>query len=228
MAFYQDAGATRADATLVGSYLQVLTHAVVAAAFVFFYTRRAYYAGALALATLVNSGMYHICKAQWFCFGVEAVGAPGASILALSGLERLRLLDHINSLNTAAGGLLIVAFSDGGGGPHTLAYRALLPLVAAFAELAFPFQTKADVVVIIYVVLVVGLEYLWVRAGRLPLRDRFNLRFLIPGLVIGAAAFAFYAGVGLLHAEIEHSLWHIFIFVALWLIVLGVNQIERS
>jgi hypothetical protein len=220
MASFLAAGdATHADLTLEGSYLQVLTHVAVAVAFVFFVLWREWYAASISLSTFFISNMYHICKAGWYCFGMVAT-----SVLNVSALERLRLLDHANSNHTSAAVFLILAFSDTGGGTHAIAYRLLLPFVSMFAVFAFPYEAKSAVVVVAYVLLVIAFEYLWVRGGRLPSPARFKL--LYAGLAVPAAAvaFFFYFEPSFIPREISHALWHVFIFITLVLAVRAGNH----
>jgi hypothetical protein len=223
MSFYVDEDVTREDTTLWGSLGQVLTHVLIGVFAVLFYRRREYYAMGLSVSTFFLSSMYHICKASWYCFGMAASAA-----LILSGLERLRLIDHINSTHTAAAIFLVVAFSEGGGGAHVIAYRVLLFFVTVFAVFAFPYQAKSSVIVIAYVALVVALEYLLVRRGRLP-RNRFALGYAIALVPVGIIGFLFYFEVlTFIPRELSHSLWHVFIFTALYLAVRAVNHFEPN
>lgn len=208
--FFSDGSATKVDATLVGSCVQVFTHLVILLVTLDFFRRREYYAWFISMSVFINSNIYHICKAAWYCFGLL--------------LERTRLLDHINSTHAAIAVLLIIAIGEAGGGDHAIAYRLLLYMITQFAVVAFPYQLKSVIVTVTYVLLVVVFEYTWVRANRLPLRQRFALRYAIPAVPSGLLAVVFYMEPPFLPGEISHGLWHTFIFLTLWLTVRAVND----
>jgi len=214
MSFYADGSATRVDTTLEGKYFQVLTHLVALVATIDFLRRREYYAASISSPSLIASTMYHICKAAWFCFGLA--------------LETLRLFDHINSTHAAAAVPLIVAFGESGGGLHAILYRLPLLVMTTFAVLAFPYQTKAAVIVVTFDLLVVAAEYMWVRRARIPLRNRFALRYLIPLVPCAVLALVCYAEPAFLPREISHGIWHILVYSSLWLSVRAVNNQESG
>jgi len=202
MSFYADGSATRVDTTLEGKYFQVLTHLVALVVTIDFLRRREYYAASISSPSLIASTMYHICKAAWFCFGLA--------------LEQLRLFDHINSTHAAVAVPLIVAFGESGGGPHVILYRLLLLVMTTFATLAFPYQTKAAVIVVTFDLLIVAVEYGWVRRGRIPLHKRFALRYLIPLVPAAVIALVCYAEPAFL------------VYSSLWLSVRAVNNQESG
>ncbi len=211
------------DATLVGSLVQVLTHLFVAGVGVSSYLRQNYYSMSLAIQTFFFSDLYHICKAGWFCFGLDS--SNHALLLPMPALTLARLLDHINSTHTTAAVVLVMAFGDGGGGPHVMAYRLLLFSFTVFVVIAFPFSTKAGVLAVFFAILLVALDFFVVRRGRLPPRERFPLAYLIPAVVSILAAFVFFFEWIPINGEISHGLWHVFVFLALWLIVVGVGKV---
>lgn len=214
MSFYSDASATRFDETLEGKYFQVLTHLVALVAMIDFIRRREYYATTIAGASLIASTMYHLCKASWFCFGLV--------------LDQLRQFDHINSTHAAVAVPLIVAFGESGGGPHAILYRLPLLAMTTFAVIAFPYQLKAAVVVVTFDLLVVAVEYVWVRRARIPTSKRFALRYLIPLVPTAVLALVFYAEPKFLPHEIEHGFWHILVYTSLWLAVRVGNNTEAG
>lgn len=202
------------DVTLEGKYFQVLTHLVALVVTIDFLRRREYYAASISSGSLIASPMYHLCKAAWFCFGLT--------------LEKLRLFDHIFSTHPMAAMPLIVAFGESGGGPHVVLYRFLLIVMTTLAVLAFPFQTKAVVVIVAVDLLLIAVEYMWVRHGRIPTYRRFALRYLIALVPTVALALFFYAEPAFMPREIAHGCWHSLIYSALWLAVRMVNNQEAG
>lgn len=212
------------DRTLGGSLAQVLTHLFVAGAGVSFYLRKNYYSMSLAISTFFFSDIYHICKAGWYCFGLDS--SNHALLLPLPALTLARLLDHINSTHNTAAVVLVIAFGDGGGGPHVMAYRLLLFSFTVFTVIAFPFSTNAGVLAFLFAILLVTLDFFVVRRGRLPPVERFPLKYIVPAIVsIGVGFVFFFELLPFLGGEVSHSFWHVFIFLGLWLIVEGVGKV---
>lgn len=219
MAFYDDGAAPTTDDSFGGSLFQVLTHVAAIVIAIDFARRGKYYAMAVALLIDVSSPMYHICKATWYCFGLTAT-----SVFGLTGLERLRLLDHISSMHAPGAILLIAALGESGGGELATAYRVLLLAMAGFAVVTFPFQSRALVVILAFASLVVFFEYVWIRRGRPPLRQRFSSSHAIAALGTGLLAIVCYLEPPFMPPDISHGLWHLFIFASLWHAVLATNR----
>ncbi len=218
MSYLGDSDPTVVDATLAGSIVQVVTHIVFVVSLYFFLKWRAYYAATIASQVALFSDMYHICKAQWFCFGLESIPGLGTA------LERLRLMDHIHSNHACGAIVLIAALSDGGGGKHKIMYQLLLMSITIFANLAFPFRLQATFIMVTYLVLVIVFEYLVIRKGRLPPADRFHGRLLIIALAVSGIGLFLYFSTSFIPHEIAHGLWHLVIGIAFLLIELAVNQ----
>ncbi len=221
--FFGDGDATKVDVTTVGSVLEVVGNLIFIINSIQFLYWRAYYAAAISIPVALISPMYHMCKAQWYCFSMGENVLFAGSLLA-HALERLRLLDHLSSNNAVGGTVLIAAFSDGGGGKHVIVYRILVFFVTAYGVLSFPYQMSATFVLVSYLVLVVAFEYVVMRGGRLPPADRFYVSLGVIGLVTVAVGLFLYYSTSFIPPEISHALWHPVIGIAENLIVRAVNH----
>lgn len=209
--FFPASDGTEFDSADWARWLLVLSHLPLVPVAWYLFSEGLFYLGAVALSVLVDSGVYHMCRAQFYCFGLGP------------GLDKARLLDHITSIHAGVAVALVALLSDSGGGKRAVAARVLAPFVVFFAELAFPFQTQVFVGVTAFVVLVAADHLLVERTGRLPRADRYQWPLLLAGTLVAAVGLVLYAldfHDSTAYATL-HTLWHLAITAAYVLVGRG-------
>lgn len=218
--FFPAADATTNDTNVVASVFLVLSHLFLLPAIWIFARLRVWTAVALATAVFVFSDVYHICRADWYCFGLgNTTMADGTH----PGLEKARMLDHMSSTYAWAATILIVLMSDAGGGHSSIVAKLLLLFGVVYAVLSHPYELESILIVIVVVALIAAVFVLYLRRLSLPLPTRFSAKFYAPGLAIGAVGFALYF-IPMIPYSIGHPIWHVCIIISLVLVVIGTNE----
>ena len=192
--------------------LQIMSHLPLIMVIWYAWSRRRWtIATASFNAVFASLVCYHACRAGLFCVPLF--------------LPQARLLDHFASLSLL-GELVLTGLNFGmaspGGRPVGQAVRLLLPFVVLLATLAYPFQARSALIVLVFLV-VVGLDR-YLRLGhhlRPPSLEGYDTRYMVTTLLAGAAAVACYViDDGNLRGDtvldgLMHSGWHLFAGLAL-------------
>lgn len=207
------------DATVTDSVLLVLSHLFILLAIANAMHRRLHYVASSMSLMLLNSVQYHMCRANWSC-GIY--GTPLAYDSSSYALYRSRVSDHAAANHGVVAMLFAVLTSDPSGGLTVSGLRILLLGGTFTAEEAFPLQTMALILALVCMMSVMCI-YVWLSVkGRLPDTSRFHLGLLaLALLVLGLGYFMF--SITSISYGIAHSIWHVCIGLAIFIITEGIH-----
>jgi len=207
------------DATVTDSVMLVLSHVVILLAVFNALYRCLYYVAATMGGMFLNSTLFHMCRANWTCGMYGVALAYDSSSFAL---YRTRVVDHASANHAVVAMLFSVLTSDPAGGPTVGGLRILLLIGTFVAELAFPLKATAIVVAFCVLAAVMSV-YVWIsKKGDLPDESRFGLGLLALALMILGAGYIFFS-VTTISYGIAHSLWHVCVGLAVFLITEGIH-----
>ncbi len=225
--YFPAAEATTHDTSVLASVFLVLSHLPILPSIWIFTRLRVWVALSIVISVAIFSDVYHICRADWYCFGLGNTTmtsvVDNVTVLSFPGLENARMLDHISSTNAWAQTLLVILMGDGGGGHESTVARILLLFSVIYAVQAFPYEMQSIFVVLVTVIAIYLVFVLYTRKFSLPLADRFNIKWIAAGIVVGSAGFGMYF-INAIPYAYAHPIWHMCIIVALIFIELGVSQ----
>lgn len=210
------AGETARDANAAVRIVQILSHVTLALVVYVNYARRHWFTASWAAAGLVSSIMYHVCRADIYCFGCLR--------------DELRKNDHAVQLTLAGAYALELLFLDCGR-ETGVAWRVWLPFVATLAVRAYPYQLQSVVLVVLYLAVVAADRFFRLGALRLPAAGAYRPRWIGAGAGILLLALGLYfwpsdARHGDAVADgLVHALWHVLVGFALMALTLGVPRV---
>lgn len=229
--FFSRADATVLDTSVMGSVFLVLSHCLLPYASWLFWSLRMWYALTIVVSLNVFSMQYHICKADWYCFGMGDTSTPvvtlvnGTNVTSVvyPGLERTRLLDHIAS-NYAWVAIVVMALmgDSRGSNSKSIIGQLLMLFTVVYAETAFPFQNRALIIIMSVLMHLIVLMVFVTMKLKLPDGARFHRGFIAGGVVTGTVGFACYT-IDMGPYDVTHTIWHICITAAFILLAVGLN-----
>jgi hypothetical protein len=208
------------DGTPTESVFLVMSHVFIALAMLNALYRRLFYVTASTAILLWNSTLFHMCRANWTC---GMFGTPLLYDSSSPALYRSRVADHSSANHGVVSMIFAMLTSDPAGGPTVGALRLILLAGTIVAEMAYPLKTMALIVAVGWLMGVMA-SYTWLSIkGQLPTEDRFDLGLLSLALVAIGAGYLFFELTTMLYG-ISHSLWHVFIGLAIFLVTEGIHK----
>lgn len=208
------------DSTLTDSVILVTSHVFIFLAIINALMRRLFYVASSTSILFNNSVLFHMCRANWTC---GFFGTPLLYDSSSPALYRSRVADHGSANHGVVSMLFAMLTSDPAGGPTVGGLRLILLAGTFVAEFAFPLQTMAIIIAVGWLMGVMA-TYVWVSIkGQLPDESRFELWLL--GLALGSigAGYIFFELTTMSYG-IAHSLWHMFIGLAIFLVTEGIHK----
>jgi hypothetical protein len=227
--FFPAADVTTVDSSVVGSVFEVLSHLPLIPAIPFFVRMRVWVAVAIVVGVFVFSDAYHICKADWFCFGMGNTSTivfdatTNTSIITYPGLVKARPVDHTVATGAWALTILMALWGATGGGTESVLPIILLLFVIVYAVYAWPFEFQSIFIVLVTEVLIIAVYVLYRRRANLPPPTRFSLGWIIAGVLIGTTGLTMYF-ISVIPYDVSHPLWHLCITAAVVCMVIDTNQ----
>jgi hypothetical protein len=208
------------DASVTESIFLVLSHAFIALAMINALSRRLFYVAASTAILLCNSTVYHMCRANWTC-GV--FGTPLLYDSSSPALYRSRVADHASANHGVVSMIFAMLTSDLGGGATVHGLRLVLLAGTFTSEMAYPLKTMAIILALGWLMGVM-MVYVFISVqGRLPDESRFELWLLSLAMGALAAGYVFFELTSMSYG-VAHSLWHMFIGIAIFLVTEGIHK----
>lgn len=208
------------DDTVTDSVFLVLSHLFILLPALNAIYRRLFYVASSTSILLHNSTVFHMCRANWTC-GI--FGTPLRYDSSSPALYRSRVADHGSANHGVVSILFAMMTSDPAGGPTVGGLRLILLSGTMVSEFAFPLKTMAIIVAVGWLMGVMA-TYVWVSVkGQLPDESRFEFGLLSLAVASIGAGYVFFELTALPYG-ISHSLWHMFIGIAIFLVTEGIHK----
>jgi hypothetical protein len=220
--FFPSTDVTALDTSWGATLAELLSHLPGVPILVHFVVLRQFYAAVVLGAVLFFSPAYHMCRGDWYCFGFGNTSRLEGTTLVLEGLENARRADHAASIHAFPALVLIALAGTNIHEPRMIVAQLALLFTTIYAELAFPFQLYGLIIIYIVTAFVVICTLFWRRSLWLPMASRFGLPYLMGSLALGMTGVVLFSIATTEETyNILHPIWHVLIFVAYWLAVLG-------
>ena len=222
--YFPAAESVTVDSSLLSSLAQVLSHIFFIPTLVVSIKLRVWIPVAVTLMVFIFSDAYHICKADWYCFGMGNTSYTLENgTVVTPGLDNMRPMDHISSPYASVMILFMIVAGSAGGGADSIVPAIGLLFLVIYAGRAYPYEIQSLVIVIAGTALVIAAYVLIRQRMNLPPPDRFNIKWISAALFFSLVAFILYF-IQVIPYAVAHPIWHILISFSLFCVVIGVNQ----